>query len=219
MKKSSQKKFSIAAGFLAAFGVWTAAVILTDVQHIGPLQSAVGMAAINQGFHALTGVHMSLYVLTDWLSLFPISLCIAFAVLGLMQWIRRKQLLRVDFSILMLGLFYLLVLACYFLFEIIVINYRPVLIQGILESSYPSSTTMLVLCIMPTAIMQWNARIQNRRIRCLVAAMLTAFTIFMVACRILSGVHWLSDIVGGVLLSAGLVMLYVAVCSLDHRNS
>jgi undecaprenyl-diphosphatase len=30
----------------------------------------------------------------------------------------------------------------------------------------------------------------------------------MVAARLASGVHWLTDIIGGILLSAGLVMIY-----------
>ena len=110
----------------------------------------------------------------------------------------------------MLGGFYVAVMAVYVLFEKVVINYRPVLIAGYLEASYPSSTTLLVMCVMPTTIMQLRERIQNGRLKIAASAVLTAFIAFMVTGRLISGVHWLSDIIGGALLSAGLVLLYAA---------
>ena len=217
MKKETKKNFGIAAILLGAFVVWTAAVRLVDVQPIGPQGSEVGFATINGWVHNLTGVHMSLYTVTDWLGLVPIGVAMGFALLGLIQWIKRKHLRQVDFSILVLGGFYLLVMAAYVLFEVFVINYRPVLINGCLEASYPSSTTMLVLCVMPTTLMQLNARIKNQTLKRWVGFGITAFILFMVIGRLLSGVHWFTDIIGGALLSAGLVMLYYSITSLEIK--
>lgn len=208
MKKKNTKILSAALGALAAFALWTVLLRFVDVQPIGPDGSRVGFASINGAFHALTGVHWTLYTLTDWLGLVPIGIAFGFAVLGLVQLLRRKSLLKVDRDILLLGGFYLVVLAAYVLFETVVINYRPVLIGGKLEASYPSSTTVLALCILPTAMMQLQTRIRREAVRRAVLGILAAFTVFMVAGRLISGVHWLSDITGGVLLSAGLVMLY-----------
>ena len=208
MKKNNTKILSAALGALAAFALWTVLLRFVDVQPIGPDGSRVGFASLNGAFHALTGVHWTLYTLTDWLGLVPIGIAFGFAVLGLVQFLRRKSLLKVDRDILLLGGFYLVVLAVYVLFETVVINYRPVLIGGKLEVSYPSSTTVLALCILPTAMMQMQTRIRREAVRRAVLGILAAFTVFMVAGRLISGVHWLSDITGGVLLSAGLVMLY-----------
>lgn len=213
MKNRKHRELCIALCLLAAFVLWTALVRLTDVQAIGPRGSAVGFATVNKAFHDLTGVHMPLYIITDWLGMVPIGVAMGFAILGLAQWIRRKRLLQVDRSILALGGFYLAVIAVYVFFEMVVVNYRPVLIDGFLEASYPSSTTMLVLCVMPTAIMQLNARIRNRGIRSCVAFAIAAFTAFMVIGRLASGVHWPSDIVGGALVSSGMVMMYHAIGS------
>ena len=212
-----RKKFSVCAILLGAFAVWTGAVCLVDVRPIGPEGSSVGFAAFNQLVHRLTGVHFGLYVLTDWLGLVPIAVCVGFGVLGLAQWIKRKNLMKVDRTILTLGGFYLAVMAAYLLFETFVVNYRPVLINGFLEASYPSSTTMLTICVMSTAMMQLNSRIQNRSLRLWILYGMGAFTAFMVVGRLLSGVHWVSDIIGGGLLSAGLVMLYAAVCDFSDR--
>jgi undecaprenyl-diphosphatase len=208
MKIRKPKDIYTAAGILAAFLLWTVCIQLVDVQSIGPKNSAVGLAAINQFIHNFTGVHMSLYIITDWLSLVPLGIVMGFALLGIGQWRTRKHIFKVDRSILLLGGFYAVVLAAYCFFEKNVVNYRPVLIDGQLEASYPSSTTMLVLCVMPTALIQFKMRIRNTATRRCVTFVCITFTAFMVVGRLVSGVHWFSDIVGGILLSAGLVKIY-----------
>lgn len=206
--KKSKKHLYISLSLLTLFVLWTVLVQSIQVKAIGPLGSSVGFSAINQLIHNLTGVNMTLYIITDWLGLVPIVFAFGFTLLGLAQWIKRKKLLNVDHSILVLGVFYIITIAVYILFEIYTVSYRPILINGYLEVSYPSSTTLLVMCVMPTAIMQLKSRIKSKPLGQFVTFLLAAFTVFMVIGRIVSGVHWLSDIIGGALLSAGLVMLY-----------
>ena len=219
MNNERKRDSCIALSFWGLFALWTAAVCCMDVQPIGPLGSSVGFAAINRRFHEFTGVHLSLYILTDWLSLISIGFVAGVALLGLKQWITRKKLHKVDRSILALGGFYFLVIAVFVLFEVFPVNCRPILIEGELEASYPSSTTLLVLCIMPTAAMQLYRRIQNRRLRCGILSAIAVFTVFMVIGRLLSGVHWLSDIIGGALLSAAFVMAYHAISAQADRDA
>ena len=203
---------------LTAFVLWTVAVQFIDVRTIGPNGSSVGFATINGFVHKLTGVHMSLYNVTDWLGLVPIFVAMGFALFGFAQWIKRKHLSKVDYSIFVLGGFYIAVMAVYILFEMITVNHRPVLINGILEKSYPSSTTLIVMCVMPTAIMQFNSRIKNTALKKTMSFLITAFIIFMVIGRLVSGVHWFTDIIGGALLSAGLVALYRYAISLSLKG-
>ena len=213
----NKKDLWLSIAFLASFILWTLLISFVDVQPIGPRGSAVGFATINGMFHNLTGVHMTLYHITDWLGLVPVAFGFGFAILGLVQWIKRKHILNVDYSILVLGVYYMIVLAVYLFFEEYVVNYRPVLISGYLEASYPSSTTLLVLCVMPTANMQLNYRIKNCNLRRIVSCAIKVFTAFMVIGRLVSGVHWLSDIIGGILLSAGLVVLYRFLSNLKRN--
>ena len=203
---------------LTAFVLWTVAVQFIDVRTIGPNGSSVGFATINGFVHKLTGVHMSLYNVTDWLGLVPIFVAMGFALFGFAQWIKRKHLSKVDYSIFVLGGFYIAVMAVYVLFEMVTVNHRPVLINGILEKSYPSSTTLIVMCVMPTAIMQFNSRIKNTVLKKTMSFLITAFIIFMVIGRLVSGVHWFTDIIGGALLSAGLVALYRYAISLSLKG-
>ena len=208
MERSNKKFFYIGTGTILSFVLWTVLVRLVGVDRIGPLESEVGFATINNAFHDFTGVHWFLYMLTDWLSIIPLAFVIGFAILGLYQWIKRKSLFKVDYDLLVLGAFYIATMAVYLFFEIVTINYRPILIAGILESSYPSSTTMLVLCVMISVIMQFQKRIKKAKLkRCLIWA-IAVFTAFMVLARLISGVHWLSDIIGGVIVSFGLLLMY-----------
>ncbi|MCR4865336.1 MAG: phosphatase PAP2 family protein [Lachnospiraceae bacterium] len=206
MKK--KRNLLIGSVLIAAFALWTFLIQWVDVQAVGQNGTKIGFADFNVQFHQLTGVNMTIYTITDWLGLVPVFVCLCFGMLGLVQLIRRKRLLRVDVDILLLGVYYVLVIACYLIFEMIPINYRPVLIEGRLEASYPSSTTLLVLSVMPTLMFQAYRRTVNPMIRKSAAVFVIAFSTLMVIGRLISGVHWVTDIIGSVLLSTGIYMLY-----------
>ena len=218
MKKKSGRLFLVGTSLHISFVLWTVLILFVDVRAIGPEGSSVGFASLNGFVHNITGVNMSLYVITDWLGLVPIGVAFGFAVLGLVQWIKRKSLLKVDRSILALGGFYIIVMAVYVLFEIVVINYRPTLINGYLEASYPSSTTMLVMCVMPTAMVQFRTRIKNDKFRRCIMLAIAVFIAFMVIGRLVSGVHWITDIIGGALFSAAIVLMYYSICNVATKN-
>lgn len=208
MKEYRKREWLTGIALLAAFALWTVLIRHIDVRNVGPKGTAVGFAAINVWFHRLTGVHMRIYAITDWLGLVPILICACFGALGLVQLVRRRSLLKVDADILLLGAYYGVVILGYLFFEMVPINYRPVMIDGKLEASYPSSTTLLVLSVMPTLKYQSDRRIANPATRKAIAAFAIAFSAFMVIGRLIAGVHWITDIVGSVLLSSGLYVIY-----------
>lgn len=192
------------------FVVWTFLVIRCDVQRIGPAGSAVGLATLNGWFHNLTGVSMELYTITDWLGIVPLISAGYFACMGLYQLITRRSFFNVDRGLYILGVFFLIVIGIFILFEKLAINYRPVLIDGELEASYPSSTTLLVSTVMPVSIMQFKQRFKNSSSFNILIAV---FTLFMVIGRTVAGVHWLSDIIGSILISTAPVLFYAYACS------
>ncbi len=205
-----KKYLCTGVNLLAGFLIWTILLQIIDVQPIGPNGSKVGFATFNVRFHQLCGVHLKLYILTDWLGLIPIGVCMIMGTLGLKQLITRRSLIKVDSDILILGIYYLIVILGYLLFEMIPINYRPILIDGVLEASYPSSTTLLVLSVMPTLILQCRRRLPLRYSR-IITVFALAFIFFMVAGRLAAGVHWITDIIGSVFLSLGLYYIYKGI--------
>ena len=211
MKKNGKKQLITGVSFMLVFVIWTWLIQKVDVLPVGQKGTDVWFAAFNCWFHKLTGVHMGLYTITDWLGLVPVFVCIAFGGIGLWQLIKRKNLFKVDTDLIYLGIYYVIVIFGYLFFEMCPINYRPILIEGILEASYPSSTTLLVLSVMPTLVLQANRRIENRYLKRIIYAFTIVFSVFMVIGRLVSGVHWFTDIMGAVFLSTGLFYLYKAV--------
>ena len=213
MKMKKNVKGACVAGtiFLAVFAAWTVLVQTIDVRAVGPNGSLVGFASLNTHFNRLTGVSMALYNITDWLGLVPLCVCLYFACLGAVQMFKRKSIFKTDRDIIILGIYYTIVILCYLVFEKVPINFRPILINGVLEASYPSSATLLMLCVMPTLDEQVKRRVKNGTVRKITRILTAAFSLFTVIARTASGVHWLSDILGAVFLSAGLFYIYLAV--------
>lgn len=210
MKTENEKFAMMGIASMIAFVVWTVLICIVDVEGIGPGGAQVGFATWNGWFHEWTGVHMGIYIATDWLGLMPVFVCVIFGGVGLWQLIKRKSLAKVDCDILILGIYYIIVIGCYLAFEMVVINYRPILIKGRMEASYPSSTTLLVMSVMPTLAEQARRRFKHAAVKKAIYAFVVCFTVGMVIGRLVSGVHWFTDIVGAALLSAGLFYFYKA---------
>lgn len=211
MGKNGKDLLCVGCMLIVAFVVWTWLIQIVDVQSVGVKGTNIGFVAFNTWFHELTGVHMTIYVITDWFGLIPIFVCMMFGGIGLVQLVTRRSLLRVDCDIILLGVYYVIVIFSYLIFEMIPINYRPILIEGFMEASYPSSTTLLVLSVMPTLIFQVKRRLQNPVVSKAICGLVRVFSVFMVLGRLFSGVHWFTDIVGSVILSTGLFYIYQAV--------
>ena len=218
MTEKGKRDLKFGAAWIAVFALWTALIQSVDVRPVGQNGTNIGFAAFNVWFHQFTGAHMAIYAVTDWLGLVPLSICIGFGIAGLIQWVKRRSLKEVDTDILLLGIHYVLVVFAYLIFEEIPINYRPIPIEGIMEASYPSSTTLLVLSVMPTLKFQVDRRAQHPRLRKMTSAFVALFSLFMVAGRLVSGVHWFTDIAGAVFLSAGLFMTYRGAVILTDKG-
>ena len=204
------KKFanSYIFGFLfVIFSLW---IRLFDVQPVGPEGSSIGFAALNVAVHDFFGMHIFWYKLTQALGLLAIAVAGVFAVTGLVQLFQRKSLLKVDKKILMLGVIYILVILLYALFEKVPFNYRPVVLDPAegLEPSYPSTHTMLILTIFGTAVAVLGDYIKNARLVLLLKIVCLVIMALTIVGRLVCGVHWFTDIAGGVIISLFFINLY-----------
>lgn len=197
-----------------------AALKILDVQAIGPEGTSIGLAVINGAIHEATGVNMALHKITSYLGVFSILVAICFACLGLFQLIRRRSLLKIDPEILALGCLYVIIAVLYLLFEIIVINERPVIMPGDehVEASFPSSHTLLSFVILGSAMIVLGKYVPNRRLCGLLQGVLGVLLFVSVFGRLLSGVHWFTDILGSIFLSTALLLLFAGVLDLAEGH-
>lgn len=208
-----EKKHLMRGGILLlSFLIFTLLVKTVDVQPIGPEGSGVGFGALNGWVHETIGVHLWWYRVTEWLGLLPVAVGSGFAAMGAVQLYRRRNIRNVDRELLWLGVLYIVMAVCYILSEKFPVNYRPVVLGEGLEPSYPSSHTLLSVCVMGTALLQCKRLLREKRtLRRWSAGICGVLIAVTVVGRLIAGVHWATDIAGALLLAAALVELYRGV--------
>jgi len=214
-------KFLMAGLFLILFAVLILLVKKVNVAAIGPEGTSIGLSDMNKSFHEMTGENHTLYKISEYLGYAALALVGVFGLVGLVQLIRRRSLLKVDHEILALGGLYVVVLGLYFVFEKIVINYRPVIMEGDahVEASFPSSHTMLAIVVLGSTLMVISKYVKNDGLRVGLEMLCIISIVLLVLGRLLCGVHWLTDIIGGVLISGALLFAFAGVKDLVTKDA
>lgn len=203
-----RKEILLCGGLFAVAIIYTLLVKYIDVQEIGPNDSLVGFATINNFMFNLTGVNMLWYDITDWWGFVPLFIAFIYAMIGFIQMIKRRNILKVDKEILGLGVYYIIVIGLYIFFETCIINYRPTLMDGILEASYPSSHTLLSVCICGSSLIINKYLFKNRNFFKAENIISILSILVIVIGRFISGVHWFTDIIGAILISIALLKAF-----------
>lgn len=216
----SQRFFLLSGIFTGLFILLIILVKNVNVRPDGPMESMIGLASLNNGVHNFFGTNYFLYKITEGLGYFSIALALGFVVVGIVQMIKRRSFYKVDRHIRYLGLIYAFLVGVYILFEKLIINYRPVIMQGEeeLEASFPSSHTMLTFVILGTAIVVLSKYSFPRAFSLTVKIIFIVLICMMVLFRLMSGVHWFTDIIGGVLIAVALIKLYLGFISVRPRR-
>lgn len=213
-----KRNFFISTILILLAVVFTILVKVVDVKQVGVNGTSIGFATVNQFVFLTTGVNMIWYHITDWLGLVPIFMAMVYSLLGLVQLIKRKSLFKVDKEIIILGLFYVVVISIYIFFEKVIVNYRPILMNGFLEASYPSSHTLMTICLCGSSIIV-NKKLFNNKITKLMNILSLVIILITVIGRLISGVHWFTDIIGGMFISIALLMILYSIIDIKKKNN
>lgn len=216
---NNKKRNFLISGILLLIAItFTILVKVVDVKQIGVNNSSIGFATLNQFIFETTGVNIIWYHITNWLGLIPVFMAIVYVFIGLIQLIKRRSIFKVDKEIILLGLYYIIVIALYVFFEKVIINYRPILMNGFLEASYPSSHTLMTICICGSSILI-NKKLFNNKITKVINYLSIIIITITVVGRLISGVHWFTDIIGGILISSGLLMTFYSLLSIINKEN
>lgn len=206
-----KKYFLISLMLFMLFAIFTVSVMFIDVKQIGPKGSEIGFATINGFFLELFGVNLLWYKITDIIGILAILTAATFGFIGALELLERKSFFKVDKNILFLGAIYVLTILFYIFFKSVTINYRPIMLDGILEASYPSSHTMLTITVFGTAIIITKRFIASGKLTAIIKSVCAVLIGATIIGRLLSGVHWFTDILGSILLSSAIITLYYAL--------
>ncbi len=198
------------------FIVYTMLLIKVDVKPIGPNGSSVGFAKMNGWFRDLIGQNNFMYKLSELLGIILLLFVFIYACIGLYQLIKRKSLFKIDREIIILGCFYVVVFALYILFDKVAINYRHVLLEGVLEPSFPSSHTLLAMFVCGSAVIMNNKLFEKNEYKKIINVLIIVLMVFIIVGRLLSGVHWITDVVGGILIAT--TLLYIFNYIINYRK-
>ena len=213
-----KRNFFISTILILLAVVFTILVKVVDVKQVGVNGTSIGFATLNQFVFKTTGVNMIWYHITDWLGLVPIFMAMAYALIGFIQLIKRKSLFKVDKEIIILGLFYVVVISIYIFFEKVIVNYRPILMNGFLEASYPSSHTLMTICLCGSSIIV-NKKLFNNKVTKFMNIISLVIIFITVIGRLISGVHWFTDIIGGIFISIALLMTLFLIINVKKKNN
>lgn len=214
MKK---RNFIISVILILVAVVFTSLVKVVDVKQTGVNGTSIGFETINQSVFRFFGVNMVWYHITDWLGIVPILMSMAYELIGFIQLIKRKSIFKVDKKIIVLGAFYIVVVGLYLFFEKVVINYRPILMDGFVEASYPSSHTLMTICLCGSSIIV-NRKIFNIKFTKIMNILSAIIVLVTVVGRLISGVHWFTDIIGGIIISAALLITFYSIINVVKKE-
>lgn len=217
-KLANRRAIVMAALASLVAAAFTLLIKIHDVQPIGPNGSEVGFAKINQAVAGMFPFNSMWYKMTNLALALPVLIALGYAVYGLIQLLQYKKFTKVSRELWLLAGFYIVILLTYAVFEKLALNFRPVILDGELEASFPSTHTLLAACLCGSGIIINQLLVKNRTYRSLLSLIFTLIAILVILGRVLSGVHWFTDIIGGLLISAALLVIFKTVLFLSRQT-
>lgn len=199
---------------IAALILLTAFVLLiimlktVDTAAIGPENTVIGLSRINEATHNAIGESSTWYLISEASGALAFPVALVFAFYGIYELIKKKSFKAVDKELYCLAALYASAAVIYLFFETVIINYRPILEKGELAASFPSSHTLISITVYGSAAIILKSVLHDKKKKTTISSVLIFLMILTVVARLFSGVHWLTDIIGAILVSSSLLLLF-----------
>lgn len=219
MKKQNIRNIIITSSLFLLFIIFTILCKTIDIQPLGANSTNIGFAKFNTSIHDKITSDDIWDKIGDIFMILSIVVVCILLIIGLIQAIRRKNIFKIDKQIICAGIIFAILIVFYLLFELLVINYRPILIDNALEASYPSTHALLVCVVMSITIILSHIYFKKKTYKTLIDLFSSVSILTTCISRLLSGMHWITDIIGAILLSASLVSLYITIIKFNYTKN
>ena len=196
------------------FIVWTILVKTIDMSYIDNV-GYIGFSHFNFQVNNFVVEYVRIETfdkLSDIGLYLSFAVVLTFGVIGIVQWIKRKSIKKVDSILFALLAIYVITVIEYFIFEIVKINYSPLSTAEELHASYPSSHVLFFIIFVMTGVLAMFEYVKvHKAIKVTTISFAALVSLVYVVVRLLSGQHFFTDIVGGLFLSASIIALFIAL--------
>lgn len=202
-----KRNYYITLAIFIVFIIFTIGVMNIDVMAIGPKDGKVGFSTINKKVFEIFGQNDKWDQVSDKLLSISVFVELGFILITIFQIIKRKSLFKIDYDISIFFILYIIFALINVFFDYIAINNRPIIEDGKVEASYPSTHTFMTVFMLGFLMIEIWCRIKNKAIKNIIYTICVIIMIAMPILRVIAGRHWLTDVIGGVILGLFAVML------------
>lgn len=209
---TKENKYTRAFFLLLVTAAFSLLAVVVDRAPIGPNGTSVGFSSLNGAFASTFGYNETMDTISDVMMVLAFVVVISFAAMGVRELVQKKSIAKVSKVLLGLGIIYAAVAVLYVAFKKIPVNYRPIIPPGEteLETSYPSTHTLIIGTVMGSAMLAWERVIANEKLVKVLKILAVVIMVVGIGARLLAGVHWFTDIAAGILFSLTLIAFYTA---------
>lgn len=215
LNKKRDIPYIVALAAFAGFAVLIILLSCADVR-VAPNGGKIGLGKMNITVSYALGYGETWYKISKILGYVVLAAAVFNVAVTVWQYFKRKKLIAVDREFLCLCGLYAAVAVVYVAFELFPVNFRPTSSGNNLEASFPSSHALLALTVCGSSAIVAFRKIGSRPWRIAAITAESVLAVALVASRTLSGVHWITDVIGSVILSVALVSCFVGgLCGID----
>lgn len=211
--KKNILNFSITAGLFLVFAIFTILVKFVDTSVVATTGTQIGLSSINKPLFDFFGANETWGTISTLLFVIAGVVVLTLATIAVVEMIKSKSLFKINHKLLLVALLYVLTAIFYVIFEFVIINYRPLLDEGLIKASYPSSHTLLICVVCLSACLIVPDYIKSNPLKITITTILCLISVLAPITRLLAGMHWFTDVVASIILSLALVMLYYSTSS------
>lgn len=184
--------------------IFTILVSFVDVKIFNVTNTKIGLYSLNKIFLVNSINSNYINIISNGIFLICLLVIILMLLLITFEYFKTKKINKNNLNFF---IHFLIMVLIWIIFDkILIINYRPILINGNIEGSYPSTHVMVSTFVLLFLSDQLKKIFKNDKIFYIISI---GLIIIQSISRILLTMHWFTDIIGGLLIGCLLFFTFL----------